>query len=505
VTSGYDLTGRLTRVSDTSAAITAAVPPGPNTQYATSYSYDALNQPTAVTWTPAPSAASATASAVTFGHAYNKANQRSGQSTTDNSWWLYPTAVASTVSYTANAVNQYTAVGPVTPTYDVNGNLTSDGTFTYGYDAENRLTAASGAGNTASYAYDGQGRRKLNNVNGTITVFVTDADNREVLEYDGASGQILRWYAYGLGSNDVLNQMNVVANTRATFIPDIQGSTIGTLDSSSGTLSKQGYLPYGASTSTAGSFAYTAQRIDPETNGLYYYRARTYRPTWRRFMQPDPIGYAGGSNLYGYVGNDPLNRADPPGLAPDSPQGSAMTGPQIGVPPDVGTAVGPSAVGNDPAASAAPAAPAINVLAATAGLDEQRERFQLAAADESTRRGNKPEIVGGGGTGGGFSGGRPVPVTEGGAPTLGSVLMPGGQPVGTVRPGATPNIRTVTPAEFEAIRSNLLSGAQPTVAPPTYPGTAYLRPDGSIIGIRTSPGTGATIDVISEQQSIDPQ
>jgi RHS repeat-associated protein len=335
VTYGYDLTGRLTLVSDTSAAITAAVPPGPNTQYATSYAYDALNRPTAVMWAPAPAAASPTASAVTFTHAYNKANQRSGQSTTDNSWWLYPAPVASAVSYTVNALNQYTAVGAVAPTYDANGNLTGDGTFTYGYDAENRLTSASGAGNTATYAYDGQGRRKLKTVSSATTIFVTDADNREVLEYDGASGQILRWYAYGLGSNDVLNQMDVVANTRATFIPDIQGSIIGTLDSSSGTLSKRGYLPYGVSASAAGTFAYTGQRIDPETNGLYYYRARMYRPTWGRFMQPDPIGYAGGSNLYAYVGNDPLNNTDPSGTIAFQ-LGGAAAGAVIGLTIQVG-------------------------------------------------------------------------------------------------------------------------------------------------------------------------
>ena len=58
------------------------------------------------------------------------------------------------MSYTANALNQYTAVGAVTPSYDGNGNLTFDGTFTFGYDAENRLVSASGGGNTASYAFD---------------------------------------------------------------------------------------------------------------------------------------------------------------------------------------------------------------------------------------------------------------------------------------------------------------------------------------------------------------
>ena len=56
------------------------------------------------------------------------------------------------------------------------------------------------AGTTATYAFDAQGRRKSAVIiNGTTTISVTDADNREVLEYDGSSGTVLRWYAYGLG------------------------------------------------------------------------------------------------------------------------------------------------------------------------------------------------------------------------------------------------------------------------------------------------------------------
>jgi RHS repeat-associated protein len=320
VTYGWDLAGRMTRAGDFSAAITV---PTTTASYRTTTSWDAINRPLAVSWSPAATQTAPAASAVTFRHGYDATNRRISQTATDKSWWSYPAnPTTTTIGYAANNLNQYTTIGAAHPTYDANGNPTFDGVFTYGYDAESRLTSVKqGATTIASYAWDAQGRRKSKTVGSTKTVYVTDADNREVLEYDGTTGAVQRWYAFGQGPDEALGQMNIAAGTRTTLIPDIQGSIIATLDSS-GTLTRIGYQPYGENpTLTSGTYRYTARRFDGETagsaaqpSGLYYYRARMYSPSWGRFLQPDPLGYAGGANLYAYVNNDPLNHTDPSGL-----------------------------------------------------------------------------------------------------------------------------------------------------------------------------------------------
>jgi RHS repeat-associated protein len=327
ITYVYDLDSHLVGLSDNSAAITA---PATSASSAASYAYDQLNRPLTANWSPVPAQTTPSAASATFGFAYDATNRRIGQSASDKSWWSYP-ATATNVSYTANTLNQYTAVGAVSPTYDGNGDLTYDGSFTYCYDAESRLTGivhgscSSPTSTVATYVYDAQGRRKSKTVGSTTTTYVTDADNREVLEYNGSSGAIGNWYSFApataFGPDAVLNRMNVASSTRGTLIPDIEGSIIGALDAASGTLTKTGYQTYGENPSLAsGSYQYTARRFDPETagsaaqpSGLYYYRARMYSPTWGRFMRVDPIGYVGGGNLYAYTNNDPLNNTDPYG------------------------------------------------------------------------------------------------------------------------------------------------------------------------------------------------
>jgi RHS repeat-associated protein len=51
-----------------------------------------------------------------------------------------------------------------------------------------------------------------------------------------------------------------------------------------------------------------------DQSGLMYMRNRYYDPSTGRFTQEDPLGLAGGMNLYGFAGGDPVNFSDPFGL-----------------------------------------------------------------------------------------------------------------------------------------------------------------------------------------------
>ena len=104
-------------------------------------------------------------------------------------------------------------------------------------------------------------------------------------------------------------------DSTGTFTPltDALGSTVALTDSTGAVQTQYTYEPFGNTSGPASNntFEYTGRENDG--TGVYFYRARYYSPVYQRFISEDPIGFAGGVNLYAYVDGDPLNWVDPLG------------------------------------------------------------------------------------------------------------------------------------------------------------------------------------------------
>lgn len=219
-------------------------------------------------------------------------------------------------AYLRNSLNQYTSVGGVSYGYDNNGNLTSinGDDYEYVYDCENRLIEAKENNSTvATYKYDYRGRRIIKTAGGMTTEYVYDGD-QIIAEYEDST--LVHKFVYGPGIDEPVC-MITAGGTRYYYHFDGLGSVAALSDSDGDIVERYSYDVFGEPnrTSSVGNpYFFTGRQYDDET-GLYYYRARYYKPSMGRFLQTDPLRYFAGLNLYTYVSNNPINWIDPYGLA----------------------------------------------------------------------------------------------------------------------------------------------------------------------------------------------
>jgi YD repeat-containing protein len=182
----------------------------------------------------------------------------------------------------SNWKDKLTSYDGVSLSYDAIGNLTNDGTYTYGWVEGTRLASMSKSGQNISFKYNDTGIRTEKTVNGVTTKYhlvgdkVTyETNGTDIIHYTyDPSGKLLSIYLNG---------------TEYYYIRNAQGDIIGLFDNAGTKVVTYTYDAWGKLVSITGSLAstvgeknpyrYKGYRYDSET-GLYYLQSRYYNPEW---------------------------------------------------------------------------------------------------------------------------------------------------------------------------------------------------------------------------------
>ncbi|MFJ8002532.1 RHS repeat-associated core domain-containing protein [Streptomyces sp. NPDC096310] len=211
--------------------------------------------------------------------------------------------------------NRLTTFNDRSFTYDAEGQLTSDGKRTYTWNARGELTGltAAGTGLTSAFTYDPLGTRSSKTIGGTTSRFLTDASNS--LTKQSGSGETKATVATS-GLDQYLTRTE--NGKTQVYLTDALGTVIGLADPDGTVATRYTYDPNGQPTSSGAESTnpYTFTGRENDGTGLLHYRNRYYAPETGRFISQDPIGYAGGTNLYEYALSSPTTYTDPNGNNP---------------------------------------------------------------------------------------------------------------------------------------------------------------------------------------------
>jgi len=198
-------------------------------------------------------------------------------------------------------------------TYDLNGNLTSDGARTYEWDAVNRLTAVTSGTHRSEFTYNGLNQRVtiLEKDNGSVTstknLIWIPGGTQPSEERDGSNTVTKRFYVQG----------EQIGGASYYYTKDHLGSIREMADSSGVIHARYDYDPFGRLTKISGDldsdFTY-AGYYNHLASGLNLTLYRAYNADLGRWISRDPIAEDGGINLYTYTVNNPVNLSDPLGL-----------------------------------------------------------------------------------------------------------------------------------------------------------------------------------------------
>ncbi|MEU0381008.1 RHS repeat-associated core domain-containing protein [Streptomyces cyaneofuscatus] len=209
--------------------------------------------------------------------------------------------------------NRITTYGGRSFTYDADGQLKNDGLRTYTWNARGQLTGLNRSGQSSTFGYDPLDTRNSKTITGAQTKFLTDGSNPAV-EKD-SSGSTKATVAMS-GLDEFLTRTE--GTKTQVYLTDALGSVLGLADPDGTIATKYTYDPNGQPTTSgaASSNPYTFTGRESDGTGLLYYRARYYDPQTGRFISQDPIGQAGGINLYQYALSSPTTYTDPTGNNP---------------------------------------------------------------------------------------------------------------------------------------------------------------------------------------------